>query len=172
MGRFKYEFSNLCGSVHRGGNLVFSPDGNTLYSAVGGRLSGFDLVGAKSFTMPFECRSDICALDVSCKDGRSLIVVDQQNRALLVNIPSRTVVHRFTLRDRVRKNALKFSPCQKYFAVVSARNAPKPSHSSASPTTTHHFPSLRHRASEEASRSGECHPAEFQNLHHLRELPP
>ena len=29
--RFSYEFSNLCGTVYRGGNLVFTPDGSSVF---------------------------------------------------------------------------------------------------------------------------------------------
>lgn len=42
--KFNYRFSNLCGSVYKGGNLLFSADGNTLLSPVGNRISVFDLV--------------------------------------------------------------------------------------------------------------------------------
>ena len=38
------QFSNLCGTVYKQGNLVFTPDGNSLLSPVGNRVSVFDLV--------------------------------------------------------------------------------------------------------------------------------
>ena len=38
------QFSNLCGTVYRQGNVVFTRDGNSLLSPVGNRVSVFDLV--------------------------------------------------------------------------------------------------------------------------------
>jgi periodic tryptophan protein 2 len=38
------QFSNLCGTVYRQGNLLFTPDGNSLISPVGNRVTVFDLV--------------------------------------------------------------------------------------------------------------------------------
>ena len=38
------QFSNLCGTVYKQGNLIFTPDGNSLLSPVGNRVSVFDLV--------------------------------------------------------------------------------------------------------------------------------
>ena len=60
--RLSYAFSNLCGTVYRQGNLVFSPDGSTLYSAVGNRVASFDLIRSKSFTFAFEARRNISRL--------------------------------------------------------------------------------------------------------------
>ena len=37
------QFSTLCGSVYKGGNILFTPDGNTLASPVGNRVSMFNL---------------------------------------------------------------------------------------------------------------------------------
>lgn len=39
-----FRFSNLCGTVYRQGNVVFTPDGNSVISPVGNRVSVFDLV--------------------------------------------------------------------------------------------------------------------------------
>jgi periodic tryptophan protein 2 len=38
------QFSNLLGTVYRKGNLLFTPDGNSLISPVGNRVTVFDLV--------------------------------------------------------------------------------------------------------------------------------
>ena len=43
--KFSYEFSNLCGTVYKGGNLIFSPDSNKLLSPVGSRITIFDMKG-------------------------------------------------------------------------------------------------------------------------------
>lgn len=39
-----WQFSNLIGTVYRQGNVVFTPDGNSVLSPVGNRVSVFDLV--------------------------------------------------------------------------------------------------------------------------------
>lgn len=39
-----FTFQNLCGTVYRQGNVLFTPDGNSVLSPVGNRVSVFDLV--------------------------------------------------------------------------------------------------------------------------------
>lgn len=39
-----FKFSNLCGSVYRQGNILFTADGNSILSPVGNRVTVFDLV--------------------------------------------------------------------------------------------------------------------------------
>ena len=41
---FFLQFSNLCGTVYRQGNIIFTSDGNAVLSPVGNRVSVFDLV--------------------------------------------------------------------------------------------------------------------------------
>lgn len=42
---YDYRFTNLCGQVHTGGNVTFTtPDGNSVLSPVGNRITVFDLV--------------------------------------------------------------------------------------------------------------------------------
>jgi hypothetical protein len=43
--KYAYKFSNLCGTLYKAGNVVFTPDGNCLLSPVGNRVTVFDLVG-------------------------------------------------------------------------------------------------------------------------------
>ena len=38
-----FQFSNLLGSVYKKGNVLFTPDGNSVISPVGNRVSIFDL---------------------------------------------------------------------------------------------------------------------------------
>jgi periodic tryptophan protein 2 len=38
------QFSNICGTVYRQGNILFTPDGNSLLSPVGNRVLVSDLV--------------------------------------------------------------------------------------------------------------------------------
>lgn len=37
------QFSNLLGTIYRNGNLVFTPDGNSVISPVGNRITVYDL---------------------------------------------------------------------------------------------------------------------------------
>jgi len=38
------QFSSVCGTVYQQGNIIYTPDGYTLLSPVGNRVSAFDLV--------------------------------------------------------------------------------------------------------------------------------
>ncbi|KAJ7185673.1 quinon protein alcohol dehydrogenase-like superfamily [Mycena filopes] len=110
-----YKFSNICGTVYRQGNILFTPDGNSLLSPVGNRVSVFDLVNNKSFTFPFENRKNIAALALS-PDANVLISVDEDGRALLVNFRRGVILHHFNFQKRVKD--IKFSPDGKYIAVT------------------------------------------------------
>ena len=80
--KFSYKFSNLFGTVYRGGDLIFSNDGNTVISPVGNKvwlpalkiflkrflcfqLTMFDLKNHKSETLPVESRYNFTAIDLS-----------------------------------------------------------------------------------------------------------
>jgi periodic tryptophan protein 2 len=39
-----YRLNNVCGSVYKSGNLIFSPDGKKVISPVGNRITVTDLV--------------------------------------------------------------------------------------------------------------------------------
>ncbi|TFK22112.1 WD40 repeat-like protein [Coprinopsis marcescibilis] len=110
-----YKLSNICGTVYRQGNVIFSADGNSLYSPVGNRVSVFDLVNNKSFTFPFENRKNISAIALS-PDGNVLVSVDDDGRALLVNAKRGAVMHHFNFHKAVRD--IQFSPDGKYIAVT------------------------------------------------------
>lgn len=85
------QFSNICGTVYRQGNIIFTPDGNSLLSPVGNRVSVFDLVkqvalrtlfivliirSNKSHTFPFENRKNIAAIALN-STATILISVDE-----------------------------------------------------------------------------------------------
>ena len=63
--KFHYRFSNLLGTVYRRGNLIFAPDGTTILSPVGNKLSVYDLKSHTSLTLPVESRSDFTTLALS-----------------------------------------------------------------------------------------------------------
>lgn len=94
-----YQFQNLCGTVYRQGNVVFTPDGDSVLSPVGNRVSVFDLVkwvhyrhltthirlvnciGAdlcsnKSRTLAFENRRNVARIALS-PDGNLLLSIDE-----------------------------------------------------------------------------------------------
>ncbi|KZT23719.1 WD40 repeat-like protein [Neolentinus lepideus HHB14362 ss-1] len=110
-----YKLSNILGTVYRQGNIVFTPDGNSVLSPVGNRVSVFDLVNNKSFTFPFENRKNIAAIALS-PDSNVLISIDEDGRALLVNYRRRVVLHHFNFHKPVK--AVKFSPDGKHIAVT------------------------------------------------------
>lgn len=116
--KFNYRFHNLCGTAYKCGNVLFTPDGNTLLSPVGNRVAAFDLVQHSARTLAFEARKNIhrIALDPS---GKLLVVTDVDGRGLLVNFLQQTVLHRFNFKTRVK--ALAFSPCGAYLAVTHGR---------------------------------------------------
>ncbi|KAI8067729.1 WD40 repeat-like protein [Gongronella butleri] len=110
-----FNFSNLCGTVYSKGNLVFTPDGNCVISPVGNRVSVFDLVNNKSYTLPFEMRRDIARIALSPK-ATLLITVDEAGYAYLVNFNRQTVLHRINFKSKVKD--IVFSPNGKYVAVT------------------------------------------------------
>jgi periodic tryptophan protein 2 len=116
--RHAYTFSNLCGNVYRQGNVVFSRDGNTLFSPVGNRVSAFELTASRSYTFPFEARANITRLALS-PDGGLLLTVDEDGYALLVNVPQRTVLHHLNLKGSV--GDAQFSPDGKLLLVAVGR---------------------------------------------------
>ncbi|KAI8815859.1 WD40-repeat-containing domain protein [Fimicolochytrium jonesii] len=113
--KLNYKFSNLCGTVYKKGNLVFTPDGNSVVSPVGNRVSVFDLIGNKSYTLPFENRKDIVRLALS-PNGALLITIDEDGKALLINFPRKTVLHDFNFKTPVRD--VQFSPNGRFLAVT------------------------------------------------------
>ncbi|WVR09619.1 hypothetical protein IAU60_006691 [Kwoniella sp. DSM 27419] len=110
-----FKFQNLCGTVYRQGNVVFTPDGNSVLSPVGNRVSVFDLVNNKSRTLPFENRKNIASIALS-PDGNVLISIDEDGRALLVHFNRGTVLHHISFKGRV--NHVSFSPNGKYIAIT------------------------------------------------------
>ncbi|XP_015588288.1 periodic tryptophan protein 2 homolog [Cephus cinctus] len=117
--KFAYKFSNLLGTVYRNGNVLFSPDGNSVISPVGNRITIFDLKNNKSSTLPVESRFNYTTLDMS-HDGYTLVAVNEEGEAHVISMVSRMIIHKLRFKKKVR--ALKFSPDGKHFAICKESN--------------------------------------------------
>ncbi|XP_066476131.1 periodic tryptophan protein 2 homolog [Tiliqua scincoides] len=113
--KFAYKFSNLLGTVYRRGNLNFTPDGNSLISPVGNRITIFDLKNNKSETLPLATRYNVACVGLS-PDGNLAILVDEEGAALLVSLISKSVIHQFHFQKPV--HSVSFSPNGKKFVVT------------------------------------------------------
>ena len=113
--RHNFTLSRVCGHVYGNGNLCFSSDGNSVVSAVGNRLTVYDLVRHTSWVLPFENRKNIQLVTLS-NNGRFLISVDVEGHALFINFPRRIILHRFHFKRKVK--GIKFSPDDELFAVT------------------------------------------------------
>ena len=116
--KFGYKFSNLCGTVYKCANVLYTPSGSELLSAVGSRVTVFDLSKHTSLTLPFETKNEIHRMAIS-PDGRLLLVVDVDGNAVCLDFPHRTVLYRFNFK--AVPEALEFSPNGVYFAISHKR---------------------------------------------------
>ncbi|CAL1543305.1 unnamed protein product [Lymnaea stagnalis] len=113
--KFAFQFSNLLGSVYRKGNIIFTPDGNSVISPVGNRVSIFDLKSNKSTTLPVETKVNITCTAIS-PDGCTAIVVTEEGEGLLVSLISHSVLGIHHFHNEVHQ--VKFSPDGRKFAVT------------------------------------------------------
>ncbi|KAI9366885.1 WD40 repeat-like protein [Zopfochytrium polystomum] len=117
--KLNFQFSNLCGTVYHKGNLLFTPDGNCVISPVGNRLSVFDLVNDKSYTMRIECRKNIARIALS-PSGLLLFLIDEDGRGLLVNFHRQAIIHRQNFKEPVRD--IQFSPNGAFIAITHGKH--------------------------------------------------
>ncbi|KAK6347120.1 hypothetical protein TWF696_007199 [Orbilia brochopaga] len=113
-----FNFSNLLGTVYCNGNLVFTPDGASLLSPVGNRVTCFDLANNKSFTFTFAHRTNVARIALS-PQATLLLSVDQHGRAILTNFIRRTALYNFNFKSKVYD--LQFAPDGRHFAVATGR---------------------------------------------------
>jgi periodic tryptophan protein 2 len=118
-GKYAFRFSNLCGTVYRSGNLAFHPNGTTLYSPVGNRVTAFELKAHTSSTLDFEARSDVDRIAVS-PDGRMLLAIDLDGAAIVFNLSRGVIVHRFGFKGAARAAA--FSPDGRFLAAAHGKH--------------------------------------------------
>nr|XP_033797593.1 periodic tryptophan protein 2 homolog [Geotrypetes seraphini] len=113
--RFAYKFSNLLGTVYCHGNLNFTPDGNSVISPVGNRITVFDLKNNKSETLPFAICHNITCVGLS-SDGNLAVLVDEEGAALLISLLSKSVLHQFHFHKPV--HSVTFSPDGRKFVIT------------------------------------------------------
>ncbi|XP_078051727.1 periodic tryptophan protein 2 homolog isoform X1 [Augochlora pura] len=117
--RFAYKFSNLLGTVYRKGDLVFSPDGSSVISPVGNRITIYDLKNNKSNTLPVESRYNYTTIDLS-PNGALLLAVNEEGDLHVISMVSKIIIHTYKFKRRVR--CIKFSPDGKHFAACKENN--------------------------------------------------
>lgn len=113
--KFSFQFSNLLGTVYQKGNLLFAPDGTTVFSPVGNKITMFDLKNHRSETLPIESRFSFSTIALS-PNGVTLIAVNEDGEVQLISLVSRTILHR--LRTNRKILAVQFSPDSKHFAFT------------------------------------------------------
>lgn len=114
-----YKLSNLFGTVYSQGDLIFTPDGKSVLSPVGNRVSCFNVVENCSFTFNYEHRKPINSLAMN-KNSTIMLSIDEDGRGILVNFPLRTVLHHMNFKESV--GAVSFSPDGQYIAVATGRH--------------------------------------------------
>ncbi|XP_052888614.1 periodic tryptophan protein 2 homolog [Anopheles moucheti] len=112
--KFAYKFNNLLGAVFRRGNLLFTPDGYSVISPVGNRITIFDLKNNKSNSLCIESQYNYTAIDLS-PNGCLLVVVNEIGEAQMISMISQTTIHRYKFRGEVKH--LRFSPDGRFFAA-------------------------------------------------------
>ncbi|KAL8711417.1 MAG: hypothetical protein Q9220_004075 [cf. Caloplaca sp. 1 TL-2023] len=113
-----FKFANLLGTVYCKGKLCFTPDGNSLLSPVGNRISVFNLIQNSSYTLPFAHRRNISHLALT-SDGTLLLSVDEDGRAILTHLPRRLALYHFSFKAPI--SAVAFAPSGTHFAVGVSR---------------------------------------------------
>ncbi|CAK9804620.1 Periodic tryptophan protein 2 homolog [Anthophora plagiata] len=117
--KFAYKFSNLLGAVYRKGDLIFSPDGSSVISPVGNRITIYDLKNNKSYTLPVESRYDYRCIDLS-PNGSLLIAINDEGEAHIISMVSKMIIHKYRFKSHCKR--VKFSPDGKHFAVCKQNN--------------------------------------------------
>ncbi|CAD2222292.1 periodic tryptophan protein 2 [Angomonas deanei] len=110
-----FQLAAVHGMLYTGGNVHFSPDGNTLYSPVQNYISAIQLQreGVQSMTCS---NSGIQCFDLS-SDGDVLIVIGQRGLGFFYSLSSQVTLDTISFPPNCTIQAVKFSPCGRYVAV-------------------------------------------------------
>ncbi|CAD6890976.1 unnamed protein product [Tilletia controversa] len=111
-----FAFSNLIGSVYQTGNVLFTPDGSTLISPVGNRVSLFHLLRNTSTTLPIELRKPVARIAQSPANPAILLIADVDGRAVLAHSQRRVVLAHINFKQPLRD--AKFSHDGNFVAVT------------------------------------------------------
>jgi periodic tryptophan protein 2 len=124
--QLSFGFANLCGSPFSGGSVVFSRDGNCLFSPVSNRVLVTDLASNRSWTVDTELRSSTALIipmpsteSFQDKYGRLVLAIDVEGYGLLFESSSGTVLNRINFKGRV--NSAIFSQDGKWLATAVGR---------------------------------------------------
>eukprot|EP00768_Dysnectes_brevis_P004911 gnl/Dysnectes_brevis/3558_a4521_694.p1 GENE.gnl/Dysnectes_brevis/3558_a4521_694~~gnl/Dysnectes_brevis/3558_a4521_694.p1 ORF type:complete len:1015 (+),score=364.49 gnl/Dysnectes_brevis/3558_a4521_694:37-3081(+) len=115
-----FHFWNLLGSIHTQGNILYTPDGDSVISIVGNRVKVFNLKENTSYTLPFEAALNIVHITLS-PDGRFLVTIDKQGHCLFTAFPSGTIVHRIKFGRHSKARCAAFSHDGRQLAVADGR---------------------------------------------------
>lgn len=112
------QIGNVLGMIYRRGNVLFSPDGELLFSPVGHRVLCFDLKSRKSRVFSWETFKPISAIGVSAS-SHLLVAADEEGRAVLCDYIRGSVISRINFKSPV--SFVSFSPDGSRVAIISDR---------------------------------------------------
>lgn len=119
MSSLDYKLANIFGTVYSQGDCIFTPDGTSVLSPVGNRVSLFDVKNNRSKTFNYQHRKNV--MNIAINNRQTLMIsVDSDGRAILVNFRLGTVLHHMNFKGPV--TAIKFSPDGHYIAVATGRH--------------------------------------------------
>lgn len=116
--RLNFQLSNVYGSVYKGGNVVFSNDGLSVYSPIGNRVTCFDLAGSKAFTFPFENFAPTRRIAIS-PSGNMLLSCDKEGSCIAINVVRKTIIAKHHFKEKV--DDICFSPDGESILVTHGR---------------------------------------------------
>jgi periodic tryptophan protein 2 len=110
-----YRLSKVCGSVYSNANLIFTPDGNTIISCVGNRISLYDLIHHTTTTLPYENNYNIQTIGIS-HNGVFLIAIDVTGHGIILNIKRHIQICKFNFKRKVL--AIQFTKDDRFFVIT------------------------------------------------------
>ncbi|KAK7602549.1 hypothetical protein V9T40_008138 [Parthenolecanium corni] len=112
--KFAFKFANVLGAIYRKGDILFTPDGNSVISPVGNRICIYNLKNHTSTALPIESRFNYECLALS-PSGNLLIAVNEEGEAHFITLLTRRKLFSYRFNETVRR--IIFSPNGKHFAV-------------------------------------------------------